>query len=213
MEESAVAIVLSGTGTDGTVGLSAVKSVSGLVIVQEPTSAKFTGMPQHAIDAGLADYVLGPSEMPDRLVGYARGPFLNSVSSPAKPAADISESLPKILLKLRRQCGHDFSGYKTSTICRRIERRLNVHQLESPKQYLRFLDEHEPEAQSLFKDLLIGVTSFFRDPEAFESLGKNAILPLLKKKEEDAAFRVVGAWLCHGRGSLFDCNPAARIHG
>lgn len=189
-EETAIAIVLSGTGTDGTVGLSAIKGGSGLVMVQDIASAKFSGMPQHAIDAGWADYVLSPAKMPAQLIKYARGPFLKTPNAVSTPAPGISQSLPKILLLLRRRCGHDFSGYKTSTTCRRIERRMNVHQINDPKQYLRFLEGHEPEADSLFKDLLIGVTSFFRDPWAFKSLQKNAIMPFLKAKSDDSSFRV-----------------------
>ena len=188
--ENAVAIVLSGTGTDGTVGLSAIKDASGRVIVQSVESAKFTGMPQNAIQAGWADFVLAPHEMPAQLMACARGPFLTTPRLVNQPAPGIKESLPEILLLLRRRCGHDFSGYKYSTICRRIERRMSVHQLTDPKQYLRFLSEHAPEAETLFKELLIGVTSFFRDPWAFEALVKTAIIPMLHDKSADATFRV-----------------------
>ncbi len=188
--EMAVAIVLSGTGTDGTIGLSAIKGESGMVMVQAVASAKFSGMPQHAIDAGLADYALAPAEMPATLISYARGPFLKTPASLEKPTPGIQKALPEILIKLRRRCGHDFSGYKTSTICRRIERRMNVHQIDEPKQYLHFLDKHDSEAETLFRELLIGVTSFFREPWAFQALAKEAIRPLLKQKTEDSQFRI-----------------------
>ncbi len=188
--ELAVAIVLSGTGTDGTVGLSAVKGASGLAVVQSVESAKFSGMPQSALDAGLADYVMAPREMPAKLIKYARGPFLKSPPSAKTPTPDIEQALPEILHIVRRRCGHDFSGYKLSTICRRIERRMNIHQIAEPKNYCRYLDENRAEAIDLFKDLLIGVTSFFRDPEAFESLGENAIKPLLETKSDDSPWRI-----------------------
>jgi two-component system CheB/CheR fusion protein len=188
--ELAVAIVLSGTGTDGTMGLSAIKGESGMVMVQSIESAKFSGMPQHAIAAHLADYVLAPADMPAQLIKYARGPFLKEPPSHQKPAPVIQQALPEILLKLRRRCGHDFSGYKTSTICRRVERRMNVHQIADPKSYLKYLDQHEPEAEWLFRDLLIGVTSFFRDPWAFEALSREAIMPMLQNKSDDSTFRV-----------------------
>lgn len=189
--EMAVAIVLSGTGTDGTLGLSAIKGESGMVMVQSVASAKFSGMPQHAIEAGWADYVLSPKEMPEQLIKYARGPFLKAApAATEKPAPAIEQALPGILLALRRRCGHDFSGYKTSTVCRRIERRLNLHAIDTPDSYLKYLDQHPPEANSLFRDLLIGVTSFFRDPWAFEALARKAILPMLKEKSNDSEFRV-----------------------
>ncbi len=188
--ESAVAIVFSGTGTDGTVGLSSIKNAAGMVMVQSIESAKFTGMPQNAIQAGWADYILAPHEMPAQLIAYARGPFLTAPRLVNQPAPGTRESLPEILLLLRRRCGHDFSGYKHSTICRRVERRMNVHQITDPKQYLRFLSEHAPEAESLFTELLIGVTSFFRDPWAFDALAETAILRLLQGKSVNAKFRV-----------------------
>jgi len=186
----AVAIVLSGTGTDGTVGLSAIKGESGMVMVQSIESAKFSGMPQNAIAAGWADYILPPKEMPAQLITYARGPFLKVPRLVDKPAPATQNSLPDILLLLRRRCGHDFSGYKLTTICRRIECRMNVRQIIDPKKYLRFLAEHELEAEMLFKELLIGVTSFFRDSWAFETLTVQAIIPLLQKKTADSTFRV-----------------------
>ena len=112
-QETAVAIILSGTGSDGTVGLSAIKGGSGMVMVQSVESAKFSGMPHSAIVANLADYVLPPKEMPSQLIAYARGPFLKAPRAVKKPPADIQDSLPEIFLLLRRRCGHDFSGYKS----------------------------------------------------------------------------------------------------
>ncbi len=217
-QETAVAIVLSGTGSDGTVGLSAIKGGSGMVMVQSVDSAKFSGMPHSAIVANLADYVLPPKEMPRQLITYARGPFLKTPSAVKKPPADIQDSLPEIFLLLRRRCGHDFSGYKSSTICRRIERRMNVHQITEPKHYLRYLREHEPEAETLFKELLIGVTSFFRDSWAFEALAKHAIAPMLSEKPEDATVRVWVPGCATGEEAysiaimLHECMDELKVH-
>ncbi len=217
-QETAVAIVLSGTGSDGTVGLSAIKGNSGMVMVQSVDSAKFSGMPQNAINANLADYVLPPDGMPKQLIAYARGPFLKTPRAVDKTPPDIQDSLPEIFLLLRRRCGHDFSGYKSSTICRRIERRMNVHQITEPKHYLRYLGEHESEAETLFKELLIGVTSFFRDSWAFESLTKLAIMPMLHEKAGDATFRVWVPGCATGEEAysiailLHECMNELKIH-
>jgi two-component system CheB/CheR fusion protein len=217
-QETAVAIVLSGTGTDGTVGLSAIKGRSGMVMVQSVESAKFSGMPQAAINAGCADYVLPPDEMPRQLIAYARGPFLKTPRAVDTPAPGLQTSLPEILLLLRRRCGHDFSGYKPSTICRRIERRMNVHHITQPKAYLRYLDEHAAEAETLFKELLIGVTSFFRDPWAFESLAKHVLLPMLREKAPDSPFRVWVPGCATGEEAysiamlLRECMDELKIH-
>jgi two-component system CheB/CheR fusion protein len=111
-QETAVAVVLSGTGTDGTTGLSTIKGEAGMVIVQSVESARFSGMPQAAIDSGLADYVCSPTEMPSQLVAYARGPFLKMPRLIEDPPPRIEQSFPEILLTLRQRCGHDFSGYR-----------------------------------------------------------------------------------------------------
>lgn len=189
-KEMAIAIVLSGTGTDGSVGLSAIKGESGMTMAQSPESAKFAGMPRSAIDANLVDYVLHPNEMPSALVAYAQGPFLKKSRSSDGPRLAIEQSLPKILLKLRRRCGHDFTGYKTTTICRRIERRMNIHQIENSIDYLTFLEKNDAESMTLFKELLIGVTSFFRDSWVFDLLGDQVIMPKLREKAAGEAFRV-----------------------
>src|SRR5262249_18264609 len=119
-KERAICIVLSGTGTDGTLGLKAVKSESGMSMVQSPDSAKYSGMPESAIDTGLADYVLSPREMPGQLIAYAKGPYLMP-SSAATELVTTDTELPKIFSLLRTRTGNDFSAYKTNTIRRRIE--------------------------------------------------------------------------------------------
>ena len=186
--EMAVCIVLSGTGTDGSMGLRAVHAAGGMSMVQETSTAKYEGMPRSAIDTHLADYVLPVSNMPEQLMAYVKKISSKRIQ-PVSPAAEPS-AIQKILMVLRSQTGHDFSFYKKSTVLRRIERRIAVHNLEEAGLYLRYLQEHKEEVRLLFKELLITVTSFFRDPEAFEVL-KSKIWPrLLEGKPEDFSLRI-----------------------
>ncbi|HWW00809.1 MAG TPA: chemotaxis protein CheB [Candidatus Acidoferrum sp.] len=188
--ERAVAIVLSGTGTDGTLGLKAIKGAGGMTIAQEAESARYAGMPGNAVATGLVDHVLRPEQIPRRLAAYAKGSYVaESGTAPGNEAA-LAEPLHKILLLLRSRTKHDLSLYKASTLRRRIERRTRVHDLKSPQEYLRYLQENPHESDLLFKELLIGVTSFFRDPEAFEALAKRGLPDLLRSKPEEAAVRV-----------------------
>jgi two-component system CheB/CheR fusion protein len=189
-KEKAIGIVLSGTGTDGTLGLKAIKGAGGMTMVQEPASAKYSGMPSSAIGTGLVDYVLRAEQIPAQLGAYAQGPYLASVSREAVSEGRLSEPMQKINVLLRARTRHDFSAYKANTIRRRIERRINVHQLTGAEQYLRFLKENPHELDLLFRDLLIGVTSFFRDPEAFEALAKAALPGILAERPEGGALRV-----------------------
>lgn len=185
-QERAICIILSGTGTDGTLGLKAIKGESGMAMVQEVKSAQYGGMPSSAADTGLADYVLPPAEMAKQLLAYARGPYLTSADEPTVPP----EPLQRIFLHLRTRTGHDFSGYKSTTIRRRIERRMNVHGIAKPEEYLRYLQDHSHEIDILFKELLISVTSFFRDPDAFELLAGGPLIELLKSRPEGHTIRV-----------------------
>lgn len=189
-KDKAIGIILSGTATDGTLGLRAIKGESGMTMVQEPKSAKFPGMPQSAIDTGLVDYILPPAKMPTQLIKYVRGPFLSSDAASIKSETSLKNAMQKIFLQLRQRTGHDFSCYKNSTIRRRIERRMNVHHIQSPKNYAHFLQENPQESDLLFKELLIGVTSFFRDPDAYEFLAEAALPKLLTPKPESYVLRV-----------------------
>ena len=189
-KEKAIGIVLSGTGTDGTLGLKAIKGAGGMTMAQAPESAKYSGMPSSAIATGLVDYVLPTEQIPAQLGAYAQGPYLASAATPALDEGGLPEPMQKINVLLRARTGHDFSAYKANTIRRRIERRINVHQLKGPQQYLRFLQENPHELDLLFRDLLIGVTSFFRDPEAFGALAKTALPGLLASRREGAPVRV-----------------------
>ena len=191
-QEHAICIILSGSGTDGTSALRDVSASGGISIVQEPSTAKYDGMPKSAIDSGYADYVLPVEEIPGRLLEYVRNSF---GKKPVKETGlpDPSGILSKILLLVRSRTGHDFSSYKKNTLYRRIERRMRLYNIADLNTYYRFLQDHPDEVSKLFKEIIIRVTSFFRDPEAFEILGAR-ILPLLfnDKTEDDIRVWVPG---------------------
>ncbi len=192
-KERAIGIIVSGTASDGTLGIKAIKGEGGMVMVQEPATAKYDGMPRSAVATGIVDFIVPVEKMPQTLLGYIRHPFL---SSPGK--INLSETnqqqLSKMYALIRTATGHDFSKYKTNTIQRRIERRLAVHQIEKLSDYVAFLQKTPSESKALFKDLLIGVTSFFRDPQAFEILAHQGVERILQNKKFDEPLRcwVVG---------------------
>ncbi|WP_296494983.1 chemotaxis protein CheB [Rhodoferax sp.] len=188
--ERAIGVVLSGTGSDGTLGVRAIKGEGGMVMVQTPASAEFDGMPQSALATGMVDFELPPAEMAAQLMAYTAHVF----SRPPHhiiAAAPLSENaLKKIFVLLRSQTGHDFSQYKPSTIYRRIERRMAVHQVEGIDAYVKYLQQTPAEVQALFNDMLIGVTNFFRDPDAFAALVTHVIPRLFDGKPVGAPVRV-----------------------
>ncbi len=186
-KQRAVGIILSGTGTDGTVGLRAIKAGSGMTIAQEPQSAKYQGMPRSAITAGVVDVVQPADQMSEPLLAYARS--LTTAAS-SLPEREVSQTLQKIFILLRNRTGNDFVLYKESTIHRRIERRMNVHQIANMRQYLRFVQSNPSELDALFQELLIGVTSFFRDPQAFEVLVDEGLPSLVTGKPDGATLRM-----------------------
>jgi two-component system CheB/CheR fusion protein len=188
--ELAIGIVLSGTGSDGTLGVRGIKEAGGTVMVQDAASAKFSGMPDSAGATGLADYVLPPAEMPRELLKFIRHPFV----APAKGTAlKVDEAnLHKILSLIHGQTGIDFTGYKQSTVGRRIERRIGIAQLAHPDDYLEFLRQSPQEVEALGRDVLINVTRFFRDGEVFAVL-RNEILPALL--ERAAARKALRIWV------------------
>jgi two-component system CheB/CheR fusion protein len=188
--ERAICIVLSGTGSDGTQGVRAIKAEGGMAMAQNPKSTEYDGIPSSAIATGLVDYVLPAAEMPAQLIAYVAHAF-GKTSLPASPPAPKAEdALKKIFLLLRAQTSHDFSQYKRSTIVRRVERRMAVHQIERLEDYVRYLQQTPADVEALFRDLLIGVTSFFRDPEAFSALQEQAIPRLFAGKPAGALIRV-----------------------
>ena len=187
--EKAIGVVLSGTATDGTLGLRAILGVGGVCMVQEPSTARYDGMPQSAIAAGCATHILPVEKMPAMLQEITRiSVFRQKV--PAIATDKALSGINQILLQVRKSTGHDFSLYKKSTIGRRIERRMAQHHIEDAAVYARYLKENPAEIGVLFKELLIKVTSFFRDPEAFVALKQTILPPLLAGKPEGYVFRV-----------------------
>ncbi len=188
--ERAICIILSGTGSDGTLGLRAIKGEGGMAMVQTPDSAEYDGMPRSAISTGITDYELPPAEMPAQLIAYAAHAFDISSHPGTVPAPKTENSLKKIFILLRSNIGHDFSQYKPSTIHRRIERRMAVNQITTIEEYVKYLQQTPKEMDTLFRDLLIGVTNFFRDPDAFKMLEEQVIPKLFDGKNDDSAIRV-----------------------
>jgi two-component system CheB/CheR fusion protein len=176
-QERSIGIVLSGMGSDGTLGLLAIKEKSGIVLVQDPASAKFDAMPRSAIDTVLVDIVASAGELPSKLIACLQH---TAIDKP-KPVLEIKDksALEKIIILLRADTGHDFSMYKKNTVYRRVERRMGIHQINKIADYVHFLQENPKELSILFKELLIGVTSFFRDPKVWEHLKEKALPAML----------------------------------
>jgi chemotaxis methyl-accepting protein methylase/PAS domain-containing protein len=190
-QEHSIGVILSGMGSDGTLGLRAIKEKAGVALVQEPVTAKFDGMPRSAVDAGLADIVAPVNELPRKIIAYLhRTPLIPRKEVILEDKAQ--SALEKTIVLLRSQTGHDFSLYKRNTLYRRIERRMGIHQIDKMLTYVRYLQENPQELDLLFKELLIGVTNFFRDPAAWEQMRDQAIPALLAKQSAGQALR---AWV------------------
>ncbi|KUG06532.1 chemotaxis protein CheB [Solirubrum puertoriconensis] len=187
----AVCIILSGMGSDGTIGLKMVMENFGTVMVQSPETTAYDAMPRSAIATEFVDYVLPPAQLANQVVEYLQQPLVRRPrrDEPVPTAAQPSHALQKIFLLIRSRTGHDFSLYKRNTIFRRIERRMNAHQISEFTQYVRYLQDTPHEVDLLFKELLIGVTKFFRDHEAFAALRRH-LGPLLRSKAPDSTVRV-----------------------
>ncbi|MDD2369129.1 MAG: chemotaxis protein CheB, partial [Sulfuricurvum sp.] len=188
--EHAIGIILSGTGSDGTQGIRSIKEEGGMAIVQSPETTEYDGMPRSAIATGLIDYVLSPSEMAKQLIVYTAYSFGKLSYPEFVSTPKVQNMLDKIFILLRSQTGHDFSQYKPSTIGRRIERRLAIHQIETIDEYVKYLQQNPAEVEALFHDLLIGVTNFFRDPEAFSVLQEQIIPQLFALRSERETLRI-----------------------
>ena len=185
----AVSVILSGTGADGSMGIKRIKECGGLCIAQEPGDAEFPDMPRSAIGTALVDFILPANEIPARLAAYRRHLQVVTLPEAAEPE-QRDHALVEIFTLLRLRTGHDFSNYKRSTILRRIERRMNVHELPTLAEYARFVRDNREEAQALLKDLLISVTNFFRDPEAWQALERKVIPRLFANKGPSSHVRV-----------------------
>jgi two-component system CheB/CheR fusion protein len=192
-KERAICIVLSGTGSDGTQGVRAVKGEGGMAMAQNPESTEFDGMPSSAIGTGLVDYVLPAAEMPTHLIAYVAHAFGIIPRLPSQALPKPEDALKKIFILVRAQTGHDFSQYKLNTTKRRIERRMAVHQIADLASYVSFLQKTPQEVEALFRDLLIGVTNFFRDPAAFAEFESKVIPRLFADKAADTTIRI---WVC-----------------
>lgn len=189
--EKAIGVILSGMGSDGVLGLRAIKEKGGLTLVQEPASAQADGMPRSAIEAGVADLIAPPEVLPRLIADHlARAALPVQADTSAPP--EVQSALEKIVILLRDRGGNDFSQYKTNTLQRRTERRMAVHQIDAIDDYVRYLRDNPAELDLLFKELLIGVTNFFRDPEVWEYLRTEAIPTLLSHYPNGHALR---AWV------------------
>ena len=189
----AIAIILSGTGTDGTQGIKDIKGRGGIVFAQDPLQAKYPGMPRSAMATGLVDRVLPVEEMAESLSRLGRHPYFALTPEPApeeEAGEKWEEQVQEILLLLRTRTGHDFAEYKQNTVSRRIQRRMAVHQITNPARYFRYLKENPEEADKLFSEMLIRVSSFFRDPKAFEALSEKVLPGLFERKTPGASVRV-----------------------
>ena len=189
-KEKAICVILSGTGTDGTLGLKAVKEAGGVAIVQDVSQAKFDGMPRSAIGTGLVDVVLPVEKMAERILNYTKRPPIMVTETNGRVSKALLNLTEKILLLIRSHTGVDFMDYKHTSISRRIERRMATHQIDSIEDYFRYLDENPSEVEALAKDFLIGVTRFFRDPEVFEVLSEKVLSDLIRNKRQRSTLRI-----------------------
>lgn len=187
-KERSIAIIFSGFGSDGTIGIKSIKAAGGMVMAQDPATADSNSMPASAIQTGLVDFILPPEEMPEKLMNYVESAH-KTIKKILTPKEETERALQKIFMLIRNRTSHDFSYYKENTVYRRISRRMNIHQIENIQTYLRYLQENPHEIDILFKELLINVTSFFRDEKSFDSF-KNSLKELIKQKLDVDNLRV-----------------------
>ncbi len=190
--ERAIAIVLSGTGSNGTDGLKEVKAAGGLILIQDPATAKFDGMPRSAIAAGMADHIVAPEAMPEILVSYINQEYIADPHNGETAAPVAQPTIDQILTLLFTRTGNDFRNYRRSTLQRRIQRRLGLKNIDTLDDYMNDLRANAEEAPLLVKDLLINVTSFFRDADAWKTLATLVIAPLVAARETGTSIR---AWV------------------
>jgi two-component system, chemotaxis family, CheB/CheR fusion protein len=191
-KHKAIGIVLSGTGADGTLGFEDIKAEGGITFAQAPASAKYDGMPRSAIDAGCVDFVLPPKEIAKELQRITRHPYVSQEPEPPEiePSASGKEDFTRIIGELRKTTGVDFSQYKPNTLHRRAMRRMVILKLDSVSEYAKYLKEHREEAEKFYDDVLIPVTSFFRDFEVFEALKSQVYPAILKDKSNKGTIRM-----------------------
>ncbi|MDP1562192.1 MAG: PAS domain S-box protein [Pirellulaceae bacterium] len=177
--DHAIGIVLSGTSSHGTPGIKEIKLVGGMVMAQRPETAEYDSMPRHAIATGLVDYILPPEEMPAALLRYLQHPYIQTARSPVSNDDSIRKELNRILAVLKASSKHDFRSYRSNMLQRRVLRRMGICHLEHFADYVDYLQTNPAEVTALYNDLLIGVTQFFRDAEAFQVLEQRVIPELL----------------------------------
>ena len=188
----ALCVILSGTGSDGTSGIKSIKEHDGLVLVQDPASAKFGGMPRSAINTGLADFVLPPRELAEEILNFSNYPAIVDISDNEELFSD-KDTLSLIYLTMKRVSGIDFTYYKKTTVLRRIERRMVVTHCPTLSSFAHLLEENQNEVDLLVKDILIGVTKFFRDAEFFEKLKHTVIYNILENSGSTDPIRIWSA--------------------
>jgi two-component system CheB/CheR fusion protein len=188
--ERAICIIMSGMGSNGAAGAQVIKAIGGLCIAQDPESAEFPSMPRHLIDAGYADHILRPREMPEVLVGYAG----HSYAAGGREDGDAilrreQQHFREILAILRTRTRQDFSGYKKPTLLRRIQRRMGLNRIERMGDYAKVLRQTPPEVTELADDMLIHVSGFFRDAAAWQALRQQVVVPLVNAREAESSVR------------------------
>ncbi|QPC88836.1 PAS domain-containing protein (plasmid) [Mesorhizobium sp. NBSH29] len=188
--ERAIAIVLSGTGSNGTEGLKEIRAEGGMSLVQAPETAKFDGMPRSAISAGMADHILAPEKMPEILLAYIRHDYISAPVDAEIASPGGQATLDHVLDLLRARGGHDFRGYKQATLGRRVHRRLGLRNIETLDAYIDELRASPDEAATLIRDLMISVSGFFRDTDAWKTLAELVIAPMVAERETGASIRV-----------------------
>lgn len=188
--EASVGIVLSGTGSDGAQGALAIKAAGGLVLAQSPQSTEFDGMPRSALATGAVDQALAPHDMPAYLAAFAASTRRIPLATADRPQPGADGDLEPVFAQLRARTGHDFSHYKPTTVQRRVQRRMAVHQIDTLEAYGAYLVQSPDEVQALFRDMLIGVTQFFRDAEAFRVFEDAVVPALLARRTAGQALRI-----------------------
>ncbi|MEE4355678.1 MAG: chemotaxis protein CheB [Desulfococcaceae bacterium] len=191
-EDRAIGIILSGTGSDGTRGIQAIKKAGGMTLVQDEQSAKFDGMPRSAVATGLVDYIIRPAEMPKAMLAYARHPVISGVEDRSRIFSHYETDLTKLIAMLRSRTKVDFSFYKTATIQRRIERRMGITGTANLGEYLQYTKDYPEEVDALYRDLLIGVTRFYRDKDEFNYLREKIIPVIFENCRKD---KMIRAWV------------------
>lgn len=197
--ERGVGVILSGTGSDGTLGLKAISDRGGMTFAQEPTSAKYDSMPRSAATTGVADHVLTPAEIAAELLQYSQYVVdIEKRGGEDEKRTDVKEAIPLIAERLMEVTQHNFQHYKLNTLSRRIQRRMQVLKTATVSDYLDHLQHREEEVRALFRELLIGVTAFFRDPDAFEALKHNVLPKLFENRDADDCVRIWVAGCANG---------------